>query len=268
MIKRSLGVLLAGTAAVLLLYFVPERKPPKRTRYHDMVDSAYTVLPAAQVDSLKLLEKAHGKLQGEAQAEALLRAAARWEKVGFDAVAAERYRLAAEAEPGLRERWAEAGDRFFSLVPGATQDDERVDYVFHAIYCYEKLLKIDFTDYERKIRLADCYTDYQGNVMQGVVLLRQVAAADPDNANAQLRLGRFALMSGQTDKAIERFRAVLSKDSLNLPARVVLAQTLANSQDLAGAKQVLKEGIALHPDSASRQELEGLLLQLGPDPGK
>ncbi len=263
MSRRPLIVLAVGVTALASLYFLPERKPPVITRYHQMVDSAYLVLPGSRADSLRNLEKSLEKLQGEARIAALQTLASRWEAAGFPAVGAERYRLAAELDPSNPKPWAVAGDHFFELIPGAKEDGERVDYVFHAIYCYEKTLDVNPTDYQRKIRLADCYTDYQGNVMQGVVLLREVAEADPSNADAQLRLGRFALMSGQADKAIERFRTVLSGDSLNLPARILLAQTLANSQDLAGAGETLREGIAIHPDSATRRELEGLLLQLG-----
>ena len=262
MSKRSWTVLLAGAGLVLILYFIPERKPPKITRYHEMVDSAYSVLPTALTDSLRKLEKAVQKMDDARRKTALLDLARKWDAAGFPAVSAERYRQSAEIEPFQAEKWGIAGDHFFDLISKATQDDERVDYVFHAIYCYEKTLAINPVDYQRKIRLADCYTDHQGNIMQGVVLLREVAEADPGNSEAQLRLGRFALMSGQSDKAIERFQTILSRDSLNLPARVLLAQTLANSQDVACAISVLKKGIALSTDSTSRNELESLLLQL------
>ena len=54
--------MLAGAGLVLILYFIPERKPPKITRYHEMVDSAYSVLPTALTDSLRKLEKAVQKM--------------------------------------------------------------------------------------------------------------------------------------------------------------------------------------------------------------
>ncbi len=262
MSKRSVLVLLFSIGAILLLYFLPGRKPPALTRYDQMIDSAYAVLPEKQADSLRLLEKSAQRLKGEEAEQAWIELASRWERVGFEAVGAERSRLAAEMNPDDAERWGMAGDRFFELIPGATEDAERVDYVFRAIYCYEKTLALNTVDFQRKIRLADCYTEYQGNIMQGVVLLREVAEADPLNSDAQLRLGRFALMSGQQDKAIERFEAVLSRDSLNLPARIVLAQTLTNSGNIGAAKDVLRKGIELFPDSATRTEIGGLLLQL------
>ena len=259
MSKRLLAVLLTGIAAVLLLYFVPSRKAPVITRYDRMADSARTVLPAVLADSLDILEMRWQDAKGSAKRRALEEAAAGWTRAGFPALGAERLRQAADLEPPDVRLYGLSGDAFFDLCRQTTDDAERVDYVFHAIYCYEKVLSINPDDLERKVRLATCYTDYQGNIMQGVVLLREVAEADPGNSEAQMRLGRFALMSGQSDKAIERFRAILQGDSLNLPARILLAQTLANNRDMSGAREVLLQGLTLHSDSASREEIERLL---------
>ncbi len=200
----------------------------------------------------------------EERKEALLDLARRWEQAGWAPIAAERYRQAAAIQPFKAEQFAIAADKFFALIPGATEDAERVDYVFRAIYGYEKALELNPDDLDRKVRLAECYSDHQGNVMQGVLLLREVAEKDPGHVEAQMRLGRFALLSGQTDRAIERFSAVLSQDSLNLPARILLAQTLYNNRDTEGARALLREGIALHPDAEARMELEGLLAQIAP----
>jgi tetratricopeptide (TPR) repeat protein len=257
-------VLLVSAAALILLYTVPRRTPPKLTRYDHMVDSAYTLLPEKQVDSFKILEKDALGMQGEEQKLALLDLARRWEQAGWAPIAAERYRQAADIEPLQAEQIGIAADKFFALIPGAKEDAERVDYVFRAIYGYEKALELNPDDLDRKVRLAECYSDHQGNVMQGVLLLREVAEKDPGHVEAQMRLGRFALISGQTDRAIERFSAVLSQDSLNLPARILLAQTLYNNRDAEGARALLREGIALHPDAEARLELEGLLAQIVP----
>jgi len=91
------------------------------------------------------------------------------------------------------------------------------------------------------------------------LLLREVAAADSNNTDAQLRLGRFSLMSGQTDKALARFRTVIRQDSLNLPARILLAQTLANAGDPDAAEGVLRDGLAIAPDSTARTEIGRML---------
>ncbi len=252
--RPQLLALALALVAAAALYLIPSRVPPAETRFDVLADSLAVTLPAPEADRFRALSReAQG---GDAAAHRDLAALAT--EAGVAALAAEHLRRAADAEPAA-EAYAEAGDRFHALIGTAETDEERVDYVFRALYSYEKLLELDSADLDRKVRLATLYTDHQGNVMQGVMMLREVAAADSTNAEAQMRLGRFSLMSGQVDKAVERFRTVLRQDSLNLPARFLLAQTLANAgrEDVAGG--VLREGLALAPDSASRAEIQRLL---------
>ena len=216
-------------------------------------------MPVAEADVLRDLVRAAEKAKPSGRKAALTAAAEGWETTGMLQVAAEYHRLAADMEPQSASAFGEAGDRFYALIPSAGDDQEQVDYVFRAMYGYERALELDSQDLERKIRLATLYTDHQGNVMQGVLLLREVAAADSNNTDAQLRLGRFSLMSGQTDKALARFRTVIRQDSLNLPARILLAQTLANAGDPDAAEGVLRDGLAIAPDSTARTEIGRML---------
>ena len=42
--------------------------------------------------------------------------------------------------------------------------------------------------------------------MQGIMLLLDVVKQDPNNRNANLNLGMFAMKSGQYEKAVNRFK--------------------------------------------------------------
>ena len=46
--------------------------------------------------------------------------------------------------------------------------------------------------------------------MQGIALLREVVAQDPNNINANLNLGLFSMKSGQFDKAVQRFKIIIA----------------------------------------------------------
>ena len=47
--------------------------------------------------------------------------------------------------------------------------------------------------------------------MQGIALLLDVVKQDPNNHNANLNLGLFAMKSGQYDKAVIRFKTVIAQ---------------------------------------------------------
>jgi tetratricopeptide (TPR) repeat protein len=257
-------------AAFLALYLWPSRVPEIDNRYDILADSALTAMPAEQAERIRsleaALEKALKRSSPDGEAKGLYAQLDQaWQAEGLEAVAAEQARLAANLEPLEADAYGAVGDRFMALIPTAGDDQERVDYVFRAIHSYEEALELNPEDLDRKVGLATLYTDHQGNIMQGVMLLREVAAADSTNSEAQMRLGRFSLMSGQVDKALGRFRTVVRQDSLNLPARILLAQTLANAGREGEAIKELQEGLVLAPDSTSRIEITRLLEDLDPD---
>ena len=65
--------------------------------------------------------------------------------------------------------------------------------------------------------------------MEGILKIREVAERDPNNVFAQFMLGYGGMVSGQTDKAIERFQKVNSLDPSNTEAVFLLAELYENS---------------------------------------
>jgi tetratricopeptide (TPR) repeat protein len=67
--------------------------------------------------------------------------------------------------------------------------------------------------------------------MEGIQKIRKVADEHPDNIYAQVTLGHASIMSGQLDKAIERFVAVHQLEPNNLEAILSLADAYERSKD-------------------------------------
>jgi tetratricopeptide (TPR) repeat protein len=61
--------------------------------------------------------------------------------------------------------------------------------------------------------------------MEGIMAIREVAERDSNNVFAQFMLGYGGMVSGQLDKAAERFETVARKDPDNLEAVFLLAET-------------------------------------------
>jgi tetratricopeptide (TPR) repeat protein len=97
----------------------------------------------------------------------------------------------------------------------------------------EKLLVLQPKNNDAKVSLAKCYTDGSGEVMKGVLLLREVATANPAHLQAGITLGRLAVQSAQFDKAIDR----LEKLNQSHPKNSELLGFLADAYKGQGMKE-------------------------------
>lgn len=91
---------------------------------------------------------------------------------------------------------------------------------------FERSLKLNPQNDSAKVGLgaAILYSGH-GAPMKGIAMIREVAEKDPKNVYAQLTLGEASLMSGQLDKAVERFKSIVQQHPENLQAAIMLADT-------------------------------------------
>jgi cytochrome c-type biogenesis protein CcmH/NrfG len=80
----------------------------------------------------------------------------------------------------------------------------------------------------------------EGNPMQAIFALREVVEEEPTHRDAQFYLGQFSMLSGQFDKAVERFEIVLQTYGDDEAAAVGLAQARSQMGDTEGAIQGLQ----------------------------
>jgi tetratricopeptide (TPR) repeat protein len=80
------------------------------------------------------------------------------------------------------------------------------------------------------------------DVMQGIQKILVVARKDSTNAYAQMMLGVGGVVSGQLDKAIERFNHVLRINPNNLEAMLMLAEAYERKADKANAIKWYEKG--------------------------
>lgn len=67
--------------------------------------------------------------------------------------------------------------------------------------------------------------------MEGIMKIREVATRDSTNVYAQMMLGKGSLLSGQYDKAIDRFVLVTRLEPANLDAILLLAEVYERTGD-------------------------------------
>jgi len=99
---------------------------------------------------------------------------------------------------------------------------------------------------------------------QAAVVLVRAAAIEPGKGSILEPLGRALFMSGQVERAVETFEALLEIDPSNHYAQYALGRSLIRLGRPAEARTHLRLAVALAPES---RLYRGGLRRLDPEPG-
>ena len=161
---------------------------------------------AQQVTELEgKLKEAKGDEKVKVQKEL----AALWSDVNQPAPAAFYFQEVATAENNFTN-WLKAGDSFTEGYQNSTDSLVQPVLVQHAITSYKKASELDPKSLDAKAGLGIAYVNELTNPMQGIQLLLDVVKEDPAHVKANMNLGLFSIRSGQYDKAIDRFKTVIT----------------------------------------------------------
>ena len=108
------------------------------------------------------------------------------------------------------KNWLAAGNHFTDAYNNYKDSTALPTFVGKAINAYVKALEINAKSLDAKSGLGAAYVTEGKNPMQGIQLLLGVVKEDPENLNANMNLGLFSMKSGQFEKAVNRFKTVIS----------------------------------------------------------
>lgn len=172
---------------------------------------------------LQSIEKQAGKVTDSLQlAPFFTRYGQLWQEHKQFALAAYYYSLAAKLE-NSQKKLTFAAQLFLDLARKEHSAGMQNWEVANAVACFEQSLKLNPDNDTVRLGLAECYFG-TGEAMKGVVLLKEITNKDPENKAANLLLGQQGLVSGQFDKARQRFETVLKNEPENLEAMLGLAE--------------------------------------------
>lgn len=115
------------------------------------------------------------------------------------------------------------------------------------------------TSLDQKVREAVAIIESgQGAPMQAIFTLREVVEEDPNHLEAQYQLGRFAMMSGQNDKAVPRFEIVLDLQPDNEAAAEGLFLARVQLGEKEAAQIGLREFLTSYPNTPGASKLYAL----------
>lgn len=196
-----------------------ESRPVSSVTVEKASETAKTLIGPAL--SAQIIET-EGQLKNASEADKLnlqKKLAKLWDDVNQPAPAAFYYQAIAEKENKFIE-WADAGSRFNDAFKTTQDTAVQPGYVLNAIASYKNALKLDTANLDAKTGLGIAYVNQTsigmtdpdgGSPMQGIMMLLDVVKKDPNNRNANLNLGLFAMKSGQFDKAVQRFKNMIAQ---------------------------------------------------------
>jgi tetratricopeptide (TPR) repeat protein len=155
-----------------------------------------------------------------------------------------------------------AGD-LFDATSTMTEDESMHSYLSdQAVESYKNVVEWGDSAVANRIDLAKAYMKQGSAPMQGVGILLGIVSKDPDNADAQLLLGQFGIVSRQFDKAIVRLEKVVSLRPQNYDALLLLAQAYEGKGDKAKAIDALEKCAKMVGKPELKKEIEQYITNL------
>lgn len=129
---------------------------------------------------------------------------------------------------------------------------------------FERSLKINPQNDSSQVGLGAVYIfgNITENPMEGIQRIRQVAERDSNHIFAQMMLAHGAVISGQYDRAIDRFERVIRMQPSNLEAVMMLAEVYERKADKQSAIDWYKKAMELVKIPEQRAELNHRIEEL------
>jgi tetratricopeptide (TPR) repeat protein len=160
-----------------------------------------------------------------------------------------------------QESWIRAGDKYYEAYTFAVDPVRQEEMAAKAREYYGKVLDADPSNLDVKTRMAMTYLSSE-NPMQGIAMLREVLAANPQHPEALFNMGLLSIQSGQYRLAIERFEMLTKVDSTHLQGQLLLGVALLNAGEKERAKAQFEKVKTMSEDPAVQAEVDSYLKDL------
>lgn len=174
--------------------------------------------------------------------------------------AAKYLEIIAEFEPGL-DAYERAGTAYYNAQGFAMNKELAGRYGEKARYYYSLVLEENNERMDIRNNVAMTYIS-SDNPMQGITLLRQILEEDADNETALFNMGILAIQSGQYERAIERFKNLVSLYPQNLQGQFYLGFCYYEAGQKDMARRQFELVRSMEDDAEVLATIDGYLKEL------
>lgn len=157
-----------------------------------------------------------------------------------------------------------AAQQFLDNLQNDEVPERRKWKALQAKELFERSLKINPDNDSSKVGLGATYLfgGLSDTPMEGILKIREVVEKDSSNVYAQIMLGKGSLLSGQYDKAKERFLKVTRLEPGNLDAALLLAEVYERTGDKQNAVSWYQKSLSLVKQEPVRKAIELRIAEL------
>jgi tetratricopeptide (TPR) repeat protein len=154
-----------------------------------------------------------------------------------------------------------AGNNYYQAYSLALDATKQKRFAEKTQEFYGKVLKDEPANLEVKTKMAMTYLT-SASPMQGIMMLREVLAKDPDNQLALFNMGMLSIQSGQYDRAVERLEQLVKINPAHVQGQLLLGLALMNSGNKERAKAQFEKVKQLDKDPAVQATADSYLKDL------
>lgn len=212
--------------------------PPPNLNFNALIENLQKKLTPAQLQPIKQLETQLEQASPKQRAQILQQLATLWQKATYPEVAAYIYKRIAQAD-STQPNWEKAAKELSIAFKMSEDSTMQAFLAAHAANASKIAWQMDTSNTTNKSlyasTLMEAYFGQPQYVMQGVTILRQILAKDSLHYPSNLMLGKMAMVSGQTDRAIQRLQAATKSNPPDEEAYLYLAEAYAAKNDKENA---------------------------------
>ncbi len=154
-----------------------------------------------------------------------------------------------------------AGGLYYEAFTYALESDKTAKMGEITRGIYQKVIDKNPNNLLAKTNMAMTYTATQ-TPMQGILMLRDVIAKEPDYEPALFSLGILSIRSNQFGKAVDRFKQILKNNPSNLKAALNLGYCLAELDRKEEAQKILEQVLEKSNDPQEKSAANEILSKI------
>jgi tetratricopeptide (TPR) repeat protein len=159
------------------------------------------------------------------------------------------------------ESLIKAGDYYYQAYTLALDQTKQTLFAGKTQEYYGKALKAEPGNLDVKTKMAMTYLT-SSNPMQGITMLREVLAKDPQNELALFNMGMLSIQSGQYDRAINRLEELVKINPAHIQGQLLLGLAWMNSGDKEKARTQFEKVKKMDNDPAVQATVDSYLKDL------